>query len=443
MNKSYVVCDVETTGGTLNQNRIIEIALIRIENQKITETFHSLVHPGKHIPPFITNLTGISNEMIKDAPYFHEIAFDVLNFFKESIFVAHNATFDYKVIQSEFARMGINFEIPIIDTLRLSREFFPDLPSYQLKKLTSWLDIPLHDHHRALSDAMATANLFLKILSLQDYSLCDNFNSFSYLPDTPGLFFLLDKDKNVLLVKSSENIRKSVQQQYRSFYSRNKSLQQSFEDVSYIETQSLLIANLLEWVETQKVKAHLRRKHGFLKKIGIYHQVNDEGYICFEIHPTSKKKNELPLIHFDTIEEAKKELYAWCLTNELYENLCGLNNKNLHCEYQLYHNTYNHKEPPDIYNQRVENLIFSQLFEKKTFLIIDNQNSNATPFVFIKNGLFQGYGYFPSDFTLTSIDEIYLFLKIIPLPPLELTKFLKLILNSPKINKTTIRLIKL
>lgn len=443
MNNIYVVCDVETTGGNTNQNRIIEIALVRIENQQITDTFHSLVHPGKPIPPFITNLTGISNEMVKDAPFFHEIAHEILDFVRGSTFVAHNASFDYRTLQSEFCRLGLNFELPVLDTLHLSKEYFPDLPSYKLKELTTWLDIPLKNHHRAMSDAMATAFLFLKILSLQDYDTINIINTFSHLPSTSGLYYFLDTDKNVLLVKSSQNIRKSVQQHLQSGQSKNRLIQQLYDDIDYIETDSLLLASILEWTESQRLSPSLQPKPEFLKKFGIYEYVNDHGYISFEIQHSDKRKNKFPLIQFDTVEEARIEMLKLCLQYELCENLCDLDSLtpcNLYHQ-QICHGACVQVEAPESYNLRAEKMIHSQLFDKKTFLLIQTNNPHHFPFVFVKEGLFHGYGFFPPDFTLYSIDDITPFLKNLQQSAMELTKLLKNILSYPKIKRTSLKMV--
>ena len=160
-NQIYTVVDVETTGGTANLHRITEIGAVKIQNGKIIEEFQTLINPGRPIPSFISGLTGISNEMVKDAPTFSEIAEKLFEFLRGTVFVAHNVRFDYGFIQREFERAGKEFVRPMLCTCAGMRKTHPGLSSYGLKYLTNHFQIRMDRHHRALSDARSAGQLLL------------------------------------------------------------------------------------------------------------------------------------------------------------------------------------------------------------------------------------------------------------------------------------------
>lgn len=161
--QSYVVVDLETTGGLMPYHRITEIGAVKIRGGEIVETFQSLLNPQRKISAEIQALTGITNEMVKDAPLFKDVAQGFQEFCKDSIFVAHNVQFDYGFLQAEYARLDERFVKPHLCTKVLMKKYFPDLASYSLANLTAHFEVPLIQHHRAMCDAEATAKLFLII----------------------------------------------------------------------------------------------------------------------------------------------------------------------------------------------------------------------------------------------------------------------------------------
>ncbi len=161
--QTYCVVDVETTGGGSGQHRVTEIGMVKIKQGKVIDRWQSLVNPMRLIPKYITELTGISNDMVKDAPRFEDVAEDVFVFLQDSIFVAHNVGFDYGFFRHEFGRLNINFKAPKLCTVKLAKQYFPGLASYSLGKLCNDLDITLDQHHRALADAQAAAEILLKV----------------------------------------------------------------------------------------------------------------------------------------------------------------------------------------------------------------------------------------------------------------------------------------
>lgn len=155
----FAVVDLETTGGHKDLNRIMEVGIVLMDGPDIVDTYHALVDPGHPITPFVRELTGISDEMVQGQPQFASIAEHVAELMDDRIFVAHNVQFDCKFMTTELKRCCIKFNPPRLCTVKLSRRVFPGLPSYSLHKLTESLGLPDFNHHRALDDTMAAAEI--------------------------------------------------------------------------------------------------------------------------------------------------------------------------------------------------------------------------------------------------------------------------------------------
>jgi DNA polymerase-3 subunit epsilon len=155
----YVVVDIETTGGWGATDRITEIGAVKVRNSEVIDEWHTLINPQRSIPASITQLTGITNEMVREAPVFSEIADSLMNFMEDSIFVAHNVNFDYGFITQEYARLDRRFRLPKFCTCAGMRRYYPGHRSYSLGRICSLYEISLDQHHRALCDAVAAAKL--------------------------------------------------------------------------------------------------------------------------------------------------------------------------------------------------------------------------------------------------------------------------------------------
>ena len=160
----YAIIDIETTGQSATKGKITEIAIYIYNGFEITDSFSSLINPECYISGFITSLTGIDNEMVRNAPKFYEIAKKIVEITQNMIFVAHNVSFDYKFIQEEFKRLGYNYERKTMCTVRMGRKFIPGHKSYSLGKICDELGISINGRHRAAGDALATTKLFEIIL---------------------------------------------------------------------------------------------------------------------------------------------------------------------------------------------------------------------------------------------------------------------------------------
>jgi DNA polymerase-3 subunit alpha (Gram-positive type) len=172
----FVVFDLETTGAKAPPCRITEIGAYRVKNGEVTDEFQTLVNPEMPIPRFITELTGISDEMVSDAPVFADIAHDFLNFIGDSILVAHNSGFDMRFLNFEIGRVYEDYRManPCLCTVQLSRRLLPDILNHKLKTVAAHYSIDLVNHHRASADAYATAHIFVNLLTkLRDDGVTD------------------------------------------------------------------------------------------------------------------------------------------------------------------------------------------------------------------------------------------------------------------------------
>ncbi|MCF0225056.1 MAG: 3'-5' exonuclease [Fibrobacter sp.] len=165
----FAVVDLETTGGSAERGRIIEVGIVLLDGLEIVKTYQTLVDPGQSIQPFVQKLTGITQEMVEGQVQFSAIAEEISAMLEGRVFVAHNVQYDVKFMRTELKRAAIKYDPPRLCTVKLARKFFPGLSSYSLHNLTESLQLPDFNHHRALADAMASAEI-LK-LSIQKAGL--------------------------------------------------------------------------------------------------------------------------------------------------------------------------------------------------------------------------------------------------------------------------------
>lgn len=172
----FVVVDLEATGAKMPPNRVIELGAYRISAGRIVDNFLTLVNPEIPIPRFVISLTGITNEMVKSAPVFADVAPRWLDFVSDAVLIAHNAPFDTSFLNHEISRVypGHRMVNPHLCTVRLSRRVFPGLDNYRLDTIADHFSIPISQRHRAGSDALATAEVFLHLLSrFEEHGVAD------------------------------------------------------------------------------------------------------------------------------------------------------------------------------------------------------------------------------------------------------------------------------
>jgi DNA polymerase-3 subunit epsilon len=232
----FCIIDTETTGGRASQDRVIDIAVYRVRDGIILEKYQSLVNPGIPIPPWITGLTGIDNDMVKRAPFFSDIQSELFQILGKGIFTAHNAAFDYGFVQQEFLRQGIEFIRPHLCTVRLARHLYPELPSRSLGALCEHLLIDIYDRHRAAGDAEATVYVLKDLLKkvrdqwkLESWQDLDSFIKFgplelpgslkigdiASLPGVPGQYIFKNKEGKIIFRGKTKNIQERIRNLFR------------------------------------------------------------------------------------------------------------------------------------------------------------------------------------------------------------------------------------
>ncbi len=164
MDNYFAILDVETTGGKYNEEKITDIAILVYDGAKIINSFETLINPGKPIQPFVQRLTGIDNDLVKYSPKFKDVSENIFEITKDKIIVAHNVSFDFRVIKNEFENINIKFQRNLLCTVELSKLIFPNLKSYKLTNLLSNFGIVNENPHRANSDALGALELFKLLL---------------------------------------------------------------------------------------------------------------------------------------------------------------------------------------------------------------------------------------------------------------------------------------
>lgn len=164
----FVIVDLETTGAKAPPCRVTEIGAYRIRDGRIVEEFQTLINPQTGIPPFIVALTGITEDMVKDAPLFSDVVHEWLNFVDDAVVVAHNTAFDVRFLNHEIGRVfpGLRLVNPHLCTVKLARRLLPDLQNHKLHTVAEHFSISISNRHRAAGDARATAEIFIYMLEL-------------------------------------------------------------------------------------------------------------------------------------------------------------------------------------------------------------------------------------------------------------------------------------
>ena len=161
---SFAVVDTETTGMFAEHNKVMDIGIVLIDQNEITNSWETLINPQQDVPYWITTYTKLTNQDVDNEPPFEHFATDIQDLLKKRVFVAHNVMFDYWFLFHEFKRLGVPFEYPKLCTVKLGRKLLPLLGSASLDSLTSHYGIEIEARHRALPDAQATAEILLDFI---------------------------------------------------------------------------------------------------------------------------------------------------------------------------------------------------------------------------------------------------------------------------------------
>jgi DNA polymerase-3 subunit epsilon len=264
----YAVLDIETTGGKYNEEGITEIAIYKFDGHEVVDRFVSLINPEREIQPFVVSLTGIDQKMLRRAPKFYEVAKRIVEITEDCVLVAHNANFDYRILTTEFKRIGYDYARKNVCTVTLSRKLLPDQPYYKLGKLCKALGIPVSNRHRAEGDTVATVSLF-KLLLLKDKekeivkltinadkneSLAPKLKKIlQSLPSSGGVFYFHNDEGEVIYIGKGKRIESEVNRVFLKTSEKEILLQEQTVAVSFDETGSELIAQI---VFSEEVMVH-------------------------------------------------------------------------------------------------------------------------------------------------------------------------------------------
>jgi DNA polymerase-3 subunit epsilon len=418
----YAILDIETTGGQFNEEGITEIAIYKFDGHEIVDQFISLVNPEIPIQPFVVKLTGINNEMLRSAPKFFEVAKRIIEMTNDSVLVAHNADFDYRILRTEFRRLGYDFNVKTLCTVALSQRLLPEQPSHSLGKLVRALGIPMADRHRASGDAMATVKLFKMLLDkdlnkeivkehikfeIQKGIAPKLMDIISSLPSKTGVYYIHNEKGKLIYIGKSRNIKKRINQHFTGTTNKCKKIQAEVYTVTYDETGSELIALLKESEEIKINKPiYNRAQRKSIFQFALYAEKDEKGYLNLKLQKADGRKKEIT--SFASIQEAKNALFRITSHYHLCQKYTGLYTTKNECfQYKI-------KEcdgacisliSPEEYNERVHEFITKNSFERSNMILIDRgRNSGEHSAVLIENGMYKGYAFYDLNYQITKIE---------------------------------------
>jgi DNA polymerase-3 subunit epsilon len=428
----YAILDIETTGGQFNEEGITEIAIYKFDGHEIVDQFISLVNPEIPIQPFVVKLTGINNAMLVSAPKFHEVAKRIVEITQDCILVAHNTVFDYRILRTEFRRLGYDFQAKTLCTVELAKILIPEQPSYSLGKLVRALGIPMADRHRATGDALATVKLFKMLLDkdLEKVIVKEQikteiikgiapklFNIIESLPNKTGVYYIHKENGTIIFIGKSRNIKKRVNQHFTGITKSALKIQQEVFTVTYEETGSELVALLKETEEIKRNRPIYNRmspKSHF--PVAIYSETDENGYLNLKLQKFDGRKKEI--IAYVSLQEGKNALFRSTAQYHLCQKLTGLYETKTEC--------FQHKISEcdgacigkitsEEYNKRVQDFISTNSFENQSMIVVDKGRTiSERSAILIENGIYKGYAYYDLNYQISNIEILKNI--IIPMP---------------------------
>jgi len=350
--------------------------------------------------------------MLKNAPKFYEVAKRIVEITEDCIIVAHNSDFDYRILKTEFRRLGFPFKRKTLCTVELSQQLIPNMESYSLGKLTRALGIPVSDRHRANGDALATVKLFKMLLNKdsdkkiikqavkveQKSKLAPNLKEIiEALPSETGVYYIHDANGDIIYIGKSNNIRKRITQHFTNKNSKSKKIQVKVAAVTYEKTGSELVALLKESEEIKANKPILNRalkRNQFTQ--GLYSFIDDNGYVNLRISPI--KKDDKPITTFTNRKSGISFLNKMVETYELCAKLCGLEKTVSSCFNYGIEECFGaciQNEQPELYNKRANAVIEKNTYDNKDMILIDRgRDIDEKSVILIEDGVFKGLGFF-------------------------------------------------
>ncbi len=356
--------------------------------------------------------------MLRTAPKFYEVAKRIVEMTEDCIIVAHNSEFDYRILRTEFSRLGFEFKRKTLCTVELAKEIMPEQESYSLGKLTRALGIPVTDRHRASGDAIATVKLFKMLLAkdlkkhiIQDavkvepkYQMATNLQSIiADLPAITGVYYLHDTYGKIIYIGKSRNIRNRVNQHFTN--PKTKKIQNQVAAVTYEATGNELVALLKENVETKQNKPSLNRtSKRNLFNYALYSFTDDNGYINLKIDAADGRKKAITT--FSNKQSGKQFLLKAIENYKLCTKLVGLDGAKTSCiKYPINEcdGACIQEESAESYNSKVQEMIADNSYDNQNIIIIDKGRAlNEHSVILIEDGVFKGFGYYDLNFQITN-----------------------------------------
>ncbi len=420
--EKYAVVDLETTGVRPSRDKIIEIGIILHDGRRELERWQTLVNPETSINTVIEELTSINDEQVADAPKFYEIAKEVVKLTEGYVFVAHNVRFDYTFLRTEFAHLGFTYTRKQLCTLQLARKSYPGSKSYSLGKLCEALRIPRARSHRAMADAEATAELLTRCLSHKEgqadarevlktamrESLLPgglDIKKIHGLPDRCGVYYFLNRKREVVYVGKSQNIRRRVLEHFAQKDEKSNRLHQHVVDVRYELTGSELVALLYESHEIKRLRPLINRaqRRRYFPYV-LHRTINEDGVYCLEVcHPTPEVRKTLDIVgEYAKLSRARGTLQFVQREFELCGRYVNLEHGKLGTPCFHYHlksclGICAGHECVEEYNERVEEAVLRvrTVFGDDFFVIDEGRTPGEQAVVLVEDGRYRGYGYMP------------------------------------------------
>ena len=421
------VIDVETSGGQAACDRVVEIGLVLIDDNRIVNRFQSLINPDLHIPASLTAIHGINNDMVKDAPLFADLAPQLLELLDDRIFVAHNVHFDYGFIEAEFRRAGHEFRAKKLCTVRLSRRMLR-LQSHSLAALCRHFSIVNSRAHRALEDALATSEILLRLLPMQGCTeliagmtkgRAGTFKGpgnlpeekLKQLPEKTGVYLFYDAHGKVIYAGKANNLRERVHQHFgaQTHTKEKRQFLESVFDLSYELCGHELMALLME---NELIKKHYPRFNRLNKDFrlnhGIYAFEDQRGFQRLALGQAGKWSR--PLQIFRSRAEAFQALLKLSMDNGLCLHLNGLTSTaSPVCSYETEEGQRCiscNGQGRDAYNDAVEK-VKSRYFQVGRLLLkMQGRKANESGLVLLENGKITGYGFAPDEMLLKTDADV-------------------------------------
>lgn len=360
--------------------------------------------------------------MLRNAPKFYELAKRIVEITENCIIVAHNARFDYRILKTEFKRLGYDYERQTLCTVELSKTIIPGQESYSLGKLVRKLGIPISDRHRAAGDAQATVKLF-KLLMDKDLDKTIIQSSIKMepklqiekhlkriidaLPSITGVYYMHDSNGDIIYIGKSKNIKKRINQHFTSQTHKSKKIQKQVNGVTYEDTGSELVALLKESEEIKRNKPKFNRAlRRSIFSHGLYSFVDSNGYINFKIAKVNCP--ETPITTFSNLQSAKRFISKVTEEHNLCQKLTGAYPSKTSCfNYTIKqcNGACVNEEAISVYNKRKQHIINHHSLKNRNMVIIDKGRSiDERSAILIEHGIFQGIAFFNLNYQINNID---------------------------------------